>query len=74
MFQGMFGSLPSHVGLLSDATKLSGEAKDLRTAAGDLAGDVEFKLEDARSLEADAEQVTCPRGGELRAEAQRVTV
>ncbi|XP_035025549.1 laminin subunit gamma-2 [Hippoglossus stenolepis] len=54
--EGMFGSLPSHVGLLSDATKLSSEAKDLGTKAGDLAGDVEFELDDARSLEADAEQ------------------
>ncbi|XP_035489050.2 laminin subunit gamma-2 [Scophthalmus maximus] len=53
--EGTFGSLP-HGGLLSETTKLNKEAKDLRTKAVDLAGDVEFDLDDVRKLEAEAEQ------------------
>nr|XP_019968481.1 PREDICTED: laminin subunit gamma-2-like [Paralichthys olivaceus] len=52
----MFGSMPSNVGLLSDATKLSSEAEDLKTKARDLTRDVKVELDDARNLEAEAEQ------------------
>ncbi|XP_060940860.1 laminin subunit gamma-2 [Limanda limanda] len=54
--EGMFGALPPHGGLLRDATALSGAATDLRTQAAELVGDVEDELDDARSLEAAAEQ------------------
>nr|XP_046265365.1 laminin subunit gamma-2 [Scatophagus argus] len=56
--EGTFGSLPSHAGLLNEATKLNGDTKDLQTNAAAAAGDLNFKLEAARRLEADAEQAS----------------
>ena len=55
--QATFGSLPSHAGLVNEATKLNKEAKDLKTKAVDVAWNFEFELDDARGLEVDAEQV-----------------
>ncbi|XP_071348331.1 laminin subunit gamma-2 [Trachinotus anak] len=54
--EGTFGSLPSHAGLVHEAGKLNKGALDLRTQAVDLAGDLEFELDDARRLKVDAEQ------------------
>ncbi|XP_070830602.1 laminin subunit gamma-2 [Chaetodon trifascialis] len=54
--EGTVGSLPPHAGLVNEATNLNQDAKDLRTKAVDAAGDLNFELEAARRLEADAEQ------------------
>ncbi|XP_062259930.1 laminin subunit gamma-2 [Platichthys flesus] len=54
--EGTFGSLPSHVGLLSDATKLSSETKDMNKEVLDLGVGVGVELDEARRLEIDAKQ------------------
>ncbi|XP_029381415.1 laminin subunit gamma-2 isoform X1 [Echeneis naucrates] len=54
--EGTFGSLPPYTGLLNEATKLNKEALDLRTMVSDTARDLEFELNKARKMEADAEQ------------------
>ncbi|XP_076600718.1 laminin subunit gamma-2 [Chaetodon auriga] len=54
--EGTVGSLPSHAGLVNEATSLNQDAKDLRTKAVGAAGDLNFELDAARKLEADAEQ------------------
>ncbi|XP_044075483.1 laminin subunit gamma-2 [Siniperca chuatsi] len=54
--EGTFESLPSHAGLVNEATKLNKDAEDLRTKAVGTAGDLVFELDAARRLETDAEQ------------------
>ncbi|XP_030608704.1 laminin subunit gamma-2 [Archocentrus centrarchus] len=51
-------SLPSHGGLLDEATKLNGEAKNLKTAAEDFAGDLASKLKNGEKLKTDASEVS----------------
>lgn len=57
--------MPSHAGLVNEATKLNKDAKDLRTKATDAAGNLSFELDAARRLEADAEQVNRPHRDDL---------
>ncbi|KAM6919152.1 laminin subunit gamma-2 [Xenentodon cancila] len=52
-----FGSLPAHAGLIDEATRLNGEATDLKKRAGVTAEDLALKLGEATQLEADAEKV-----------------
>ncbi|XP_070775382.1 laminin subunit gamma-2 [Enoplosus armatus] len=54
--EGTFKSLPSHAGLMNEATKLNKDAKDLRMKADGTTADLVFELDAARRLEADAEQ------------------
>ncbi|XP_008273912.1 laminin subunit gamma-2 [Stegastes partitus] len=51
------GSLPSHAGLANKATKLNGEAKDLKQKVDGVAGDLALKLDNAKRLEGSAEKV-----------------
>ncbi|XP_024857820.2 laminin subunit gamma-2 [Kryptolebias marmoratus] len=52
----MLVSLPPHAGLLNIATKLNKEAQDLKTRAGVTAGGLNVELENAKQLDADAEE------------------
>uniref|UniRef100_UPI0037E831B8 laminin subunit gamma-2 isoform X2 n=1 Tax=Semicossyphus pulcher TaxID=241346 RepID=UPI0037E831B8 len=61
--EGSLGALPSHAGLLNEATKLNKDAKDLKTKAGRAAGDLAFELDAAHRLEADAEQAAAGATG-----------
>ncbi|XP_069578926.1 laminin subunit gamma-2 [Brachyistius frenatus] len=54
--EGTLGSLPSHTDLLNEATKLNGEAKDLNLRTQATSTDVALKLDDARTMKADAEK------------------
>ncbi|KAI3375169.1 hypothetical protein L3Q82_021076, partial [Scortum barcoo] len=54
--EGIFASLPSHAGLLEEATKLNKDVQGLMTKATGAAGDLSFELDAAQTLEADAEQ------------------
>ncbi|KAK5860490.1 hypothetical protein PBY51_021964 [Eleginops maclovinus] len=51
-----FGSLPSHIDLLNDATKLNTDSKDLKQRVLDATDNLTTELEAGRTLEADAEQ------------------
>ncbi|KAK9538314.1 hypothetical protein VZT92_003497 [Zoarces viviparus] len=51
-----FGNVPSHAGLLDEATKLNKDAQDLKTQASDAAGELDLELNAGRKLEADAEE------------------
>ncbi|KAG7222915.1 hypothetical protein INR49_015981 [Caranx melampygus] len=55
--EGTFGSLPPHTSLLKEATTLHKETMDLKTKADEVAGDLEFELDDAKRQEGDAKQV-----------------
>ncbi|KAM9844838.1 laminin subunit gamma-2 [Aulostomus maculatus] len=55
--EGTFGSLPSHAGLLNEATELHDGVRDLKVKAGTSAADLASQLDDARRLDADADQV-----------------
>nr|XP_057924701.1 laminin subunit gamma-2 isoform X2 [Doryrhamphus excisus] len=54
--EGMMRSLPPHVGLMTNATKLNEGAKDLRAQAGDFATDLEDRLHQARRQTAEADE------------------
>lgn len=61
VLQGTFGSLPSHAALLNESIKLKADSEDLRTKAVAETGDLNYELDAVRKLEAEAEQVSCPR-------------
>ncbi|XP_061776624.1 laminin subunit gamma-2 [Nerophis ophidion] len=54
--EGTANSLPSHAGLVNNATKINEGAKNLRTQATDFTTDLDDKLNDARRQEAEAEE------------------
>lgn len=53
--------MPSHAALLNESIKLKADSEDLRTKAVAAAGDLNYELDAVRRLEAEAEQVNCPR-------------
>ncbi|KAG7526661.1 hypothetical protein JOB18_043597 [Solea senegalensis] len=54
--EGTFAALPSRTGLVNEAVKMNADAKGLKTRAIDVAGDLDFELDNAKKLEADAQQ------------------
>lgn len=58
--QGTIGSLPSHVTLLDQSTKMKEDTKDLRTSAAAAAADLSSELDAVRRLDQGAQQVSRP--------------
>ncbi|XP_070701477.1 laminin subunit gamma-2 [Pempheris klunzingeri] len=69
------GSLPSHTGLMTEASKLNQDAKDLKTKAIGAAGELQSELDDAMRLEVEAEQAAAGAAAALaNARQTRVAV
>lgn len=60
ILQQTFGSLPSYVALVNEATKLNEESKILKTKTSDTDANLKSELVNARRQKADAELVNCP--------------
>ena len=57
--------MPSHAGLLDEATKLHKATNDLKPKAQTAAADVASELNKGKVLEADAKKVKCPPRNKL---------